>query len=255
MVALRSMELAGENCIKAVYDLQSYWALMAAILASLFWQAEWLKFSLQIIYTVYIAHCTLLTCNCVRLPWSSSAFTPNRPRNILRRWASCFVWTNTRQFSWKPRQQRAKINRSKINIIYSNTFRSVTCLVRHVYQKSLSSENESWVARVHMRFFSTLMPWSNEYKSCNESWWELTGYNRACSENCRQNLNQFKVDDSWWEMKRAHENWWERKLIAILINSHPRFTTPGLIIRSSVFIALHNISITSLVFTVYALHM
>jgi hypothetical protein len=29
------MELAGENCIKTVYDLQSYWTSMAAILASL----------------------------------------------------------------------------------------------------------------------------------------------------------------------------------------------------------------------------
>jgi hypothetical protein len=42
------MELAGENGIKTVYDLQSYWTSMAAILASLFSLTEWLKFLLQI---------------------------------------------------------------------------------------------------------------------------------------------------------------------------------------------------------------
>jgi hypothetical protein len=34
-LAIRSVELAGDNGIKAVYDLQSYWASLAAILASL----------------------------------------------------------------------------------------------------------------------------------------------------------------------------------------------------------------------------
>jgi hypothetical protein len=42
------MELAGENGIKTVYDLQSYWTSMAAILASLFSLTKWLKFLLQI---------------------------------------------------------------------------------------------------------------------------------------------------------------------------------------------------------------
>ena len=42
------LELAGENGIKAVYDLQSYWTSMAAILTSLFSLTEWLKFLLQI---------------------------------------------------------------------------------------------------------------------------------------------------------------------------------------------------------------
>ena len=40
-------ELAGENDSKTVYDLHRYWTPMAAILASLFSLAEWLKFSLQ----------------------------------------------------------------------------------------------------------------------------------------------------------------------------------------------------------------
>jgi hypothetical protein len=42
------MDLAGESGIKTVYDLQSYWTSMAAILASLFSLTEWLKFLLQI---------------------------------------------------------------------------------------------------------------------------------------------------------------------------------------------------------------
>jgi hypothetical protein len=42
------LELAGGNGIKTVYDLQSYWTSMAAILASLFSLSEWLKFLLQV---------------------------------------------------------------------------------------------------------------------------------------------------------------------------------------------------------------
>ena len=40
--------ISWENGVKAVYNLQNYWTSMAAILASLFSQAEWLKFLLQI---------------------------------------------------------------------------------------------------------------------------------------------------------------------------------------------------------------
>jgi hypothetical protein len=43
------VELAGENDSKTIYDLQRYWTSIAAILASLFSLAEWLKFLLQII--------------------------------------------------------------------------------------------------------------------------------------------------------------------------------------------------------------
>ena len=47
------------------------------------------------------------TCSCVRLPWSSLALSPIRPKRILMRWASLLVCRNTRQCSWNVRQHRA----------------------------------------------------------------------------------------------------------------------------------------------------
>jgi hypothetical protein len=43
-----NLDVVVGNGIKTVFDLQSYWTSMAAILASLFSQAEWLKFLLQL---------------------------------------------------------------------------------------------------------------------------------------------------------------------------------------------------------------
>ncbi len=43
-----------------------------------------------------------------RLPWSSAALRPNRPKMILILWASTFVGKNTKQWSLKVLQQRAK---------------------------------------------------------------------------------------------------------------------------------------------------
>jgi hypothetical protein len=45
---LEKTRISGGNGIKTVYDLQSYWTSMPAILASLFSSSEWQKYLLQI---------------------------------------------------------------------------------------------------------------------------------------------------------------------------------------------------------------
>ena len=115
--------------------------------------------------------------------------------------------------------------------------------------------DESWEARV----FSTLMPrrigqtrtrvaWQlmrmlmrvekREFSqhSClaasvkreqelHDSWWELTGYYRARSENSHQLSWKFEPVQSWWEC--MIESRWELAIkrereLQLLINSHPR---------------------------------
>jgi hypothetical protein len=63
--------------------------------------------------------------------------------------------------------------------------------------KLWSNESNSWWELiVCMRVFSTLMPRSNENKSCmriDKSWMDIT----ARVAKTHQNLKQFKVDESW----------------------------------------------------------
>ena len=59
--------------------------------------------------------------------------------------------------------------------------------------------DESLEAKVCMRVFSTLMPRSNEDKSCmrvDESRLDVTARVSKSLINSQQNLNQFKVDET-----------------------------------------------------------
>ncbi len=81
----------------------------------------------------------------------------------------------------------------------------LTLVPRSNENKSCMRVDESWQARVYMRVFSTLMPQSNENKSCmrvDESWWELTSeslHESFLNSRCPVKREQ-ELHESWREL-------------------------------------------------------
>jgi hypothetical protein len=109
-----------------------------------------------------------------------------------------------REFTWEFSQLSCP-GQTRTRVAWELTSESLhqSFLNSHALVKREQELHESWEARVCIRVFSTLMPWSNE----NKSWWELR------SESWHQSfLNSHALIKQEQEL---HESWEARVYIRV----------------------------------------